>query len=168
MMFLSSFGLLPRASQRPRVRLCVEPLEARDCPSGSHLLIGSYDTDQILRYDGHTGAFVDVFVGRRSGGLNQPWSLVYSPHDGNLLVGTGHFQGPGQLKAVLRFDGTTGAFLNEFVERGQMNMVHVAMFGPDGHLYVGVRDAPGRGRIARFDGVTGAYLDDFVPPGSGG
>src|SRR5207253_4678417 len=90
------------------------------------------------------------------------------PHDHNVYVSTGHFQGPGQIKAVLRYDGATGAFLDEVVQRGQMPMPHAVIFGPDGNLYVGDRVQPGQGRIARFDGTTGAYLNDFVPVGSGG
>jgi hypothetical protein len=100
--------------------------------------------------------------------------VVIGPHDGDLYVSSGHFRGPGQIKAVLRYDGTTGALVDEFVERGQMDMMHAVMFGPDGNLYVGVRDDEGNmshpkgGRIARFDAITGAFIDDFVPRGSGG
>ena len=140
--------------------------------SGSYLLVPDYDKHNVLRFDAATGAFVDEFVSRQSGGLNQPWIALIGPHDGNLYVSTGHFRGPGQIKAVLRYDGTTGAFLDEFVQRGQMDMAHSVMFGPDGNMYVGVRDTelghPRGGRIARFHGTTGAFVDDFVPLGSGG
>ena len=126
----------------------------------------------MLRFDAATGAFVDKFVARNSGGFNQPWIVLFGPHDGELYVSSGHFRGPGQIKAVLRYDGTTGAFLDEFVERRQMDMIHSVTFGPDGHLYVGARDFKAirhqGGRIARFHGTTGAFIDDFVPLLSGG
>jgi hypothetical protein len=147
----------------------IEALEPRTfLAAGSVLLVGSLDTDNVLRYDAGSGEFIDDFVPRRSGGVNQPWSIVIGPHDGHLYVSTGHFQGPGQMKAVLRFDGETGAFIDEFVPPGEMDMPHAVTFGPDGNLYVGDRLASGQGRIARFDGHTGEFLDDFVAPGSGG
>src|SRR5262249_52919634 len=61
--------------------------------------------------DAATGAFVDEFLPHNSGRLNQPASVVIGPRDHNVYVSTGHFGGPGQIKAVLRYDGTTGAFL---------------------------------------------------------
>ena len=166
----------PRRRARPKrprtTSLRVERLEDRFCPSGGYLLVPDFDKHNVLRFDAATGAFVDQFVSRKSGGLNQPWNVLIGPHDGDLYVSTGHFRGPGQIKAVLHYDGTTGAFLDEFVQRSQMDMAHAVMFGPDGNLYVGVRDDEGGhpkgGRIARFDGTTGAFMDDFVPRLSGG
>src|SRR5262249_27609852 len=170
-MFASPWFPPPSKAKRPTTRLAVEQLENRRVPSagtGSYLLVSSFKTDSVIRYDAATGAFVDEFLPHRSGGLNQPWSVLIGPHDHNVYVSTGHFQGPGQIKAVLRYDSATGAFVDEFVQRGQMNMPHAILFGPDGNLYVGDRPQPGQGRIAGYDGTTGAYLDDFVPPGSGG
>jgi ELWxxDGT repeat protein len=162
-------------------------------PDGEYLLVTDYDNDSVLRYDGTTGEFVDTFVPRGSGGLNQPWFLRFGPHDGNLYVGSGHFRGPGQEKAVLRYDGTTGMFIDTFVDSGPpsenvapdandvterhglLTSVHGISFGPDGNgdglqdLYVADWTGPegpdeyGLGRILRFDGITGEFLDVFVP-----
>lgn len=160
-----------QASKRPRPtsRLAIEQLEDRSLPSagGGYLLVSSYKTDSVLRYDATTGAFVDEFIPHRDGGLNQPWGIVIGPRDHDVYVSTGHFQGPGQIKAVLRYDGATGAFLDEFVQRGRLSQPGAAVFGPDGNLYVS-DSLPAQGRVARFDGTTGAYLGDFVPAGSGG
>jgi hypothetical protein len=41
------------------------------------LLVGSAATDQVLRYDGTTGAFVGVFAS--GGGLDVPAFLVFTP-----------------------------------------------------------------------------------------
>jgi hypothetical protein len=171
MMFTSSWFRPASRRKPPGTRLAVEQLEDRSVPSagsGSYLLVSSYKTDNVLRYDANSGAFVDEFLPHRSGGLNQPWSVLVGPHDHNVYVSTGHFQGPGQIKAVLRYDGVTGAFLDEFVQRGQMPQPGAFIFGPDGNLYVSDSVGPGQGRVARFDGTTGAYLDDFVPAGSDG
>src|SRR5262249_46090344 len=124
--------------------------------------------DNVLRYDAATGAFVDEFIPHRDGRLNQPWGIVIGPHDHDVYVSTGHFQGSGQIKAVLRYDGDTGAFRDEFVQSGQMPIPAAVIFGPDGNLYVSDSFAPHQGRIARFDGITGAYIDDFVARGSDG
>src|SRR5690349_15063102 len=53
MMFKSSQKSRPSKSRL----LEIELLEARDCPSGSYLLVNSYGTDNVLRYDAATGAF---------------------------------------------------------------------------------------------------------------
>src|SRR5262245_31413262 len=171
-MFAASWFCPTSKRQRPTTRLAVEQLEERCVPSaggGTYLLVSDYKTDSVLRYDAATGAFADEFILHRSGKLNGPWGIVIGPHDHDVYVSTGHFAGPNQIKAVLRYDGTTGAFLDEFVQTGQLLQPGAVTFGPDGNLYVtDDRDEPRQGRIARFDGTTGAYLDDFVPFGSGG
>ncbi|MEX0613940.1 MAG: hypothetical protein WD229_17610, partial [Pirellulales bacterium] len=96
--------------------ICAAVVSASGRPAvAGYLLVPDFDKHNVLRYDAATGAFVDTFVSRKSGGLNQPWNVLIGPHDGDLYVSTGHFRGPGQIKAVLRYDGTTGAFLDEFV-----------------------------------------------------
>jgi len=45
--------------------------------NAEELLVASSDTDEVLRYDGTTGAFFDVFVTAMSGGLDRPVSLVF-------------------------------------------------------------------------------------------
>jgi hypothetical protein len=45
-------------------------------PEGD-IYICSTDTNQVLKYDGVSGAFLDVFVKTAAGGLNQPVSLVF-------------------------------------------------------------------------------------------
>jgi hypothetical protein len=37
-------------------------LEDRLCPSGGHLLVDSFNTNSVPRYDEMTGAFVDEFI----------------------------------------------------------------------------------------------------------
>ncbi|MGK0372194.1 MAG: hypothetical protein ACJAW1_002443, partial [Glaciecola sp.] len=57
-------------------------------PDG-HIYICSSDTDQVLKYDGQTGAFLNVFVDAGAGGLKQPVSLVFAglPQDEFRLNG---------------------------------------------------------------------------------
>jgi PEP-CTERM motif len=48
-------------------------------PAAAVLLVSSQDTDQVLRYDGSTGAFLDAFVQVGSGGLDTPTFLIFTP-----------------------------------------------------------------------------------------
>jgi DNA-binding beta-propeller fold protein YncE len=95
--------------------------------------------------------------------------VLFGPHDHDLYVSSGEFAGPGQLKAVLRYDGATGAFIDNFAVGGDLKSPRGIIFGPDGNLYVADRNMPAlEGRVARYDGTTGAYLGDFVALGNGG
>src|SRR5262245_49858636 len=64
-------------------RLYVERLEDRRVldSGGGYLLLADYVRDRVMRYDAATGAFVDEFVAKNSGGLNQPQFLLFGPHD---------------------------------------------------------------------------------------
>jgi DNA-binding beta-propeller fold protein YncE len=77
----------------------------------AELFVSSFGRNEVLRYNGDTGAFVDAFVQGVSDRLDDPTGLVFGP-DGNLYVSS---RGTEQ---VLRFDGTTGAFLDAFVRAG--------------------------------------------------
>ena len=55
---------------------------------GKYLYVSSFVSDQILRYDGTTGQFVDVFASGgtgKSGDLNGPNSLLFGS-DGSLYL----------------------------------------------------------------------------------
>ena len=66
-----------------------------------------------------------------------------------------------------RYNGATGGFIDEFVSPGSggLSIPIVAVFGPDGNLYVG---SVGNNKILRYDGSTGDFIDAFVPSGAGG
>src|SRR5438552_2109214 len=51
----------------------------------SRLLVSSALSNSLLRYDGQTGAFTDVFAGTASGALNYPEGMAFGA-DGNLYV----------------------------------------------------------------------------------
>ena len=134
------------------------PLNATFGPDCSLYVAGSQFTpfgdEAVLRYQGKTGDFVDVFVPPGSGGLTGIDDMVFGP-DGNLYVAA-------RAGDVLRYDGRTGAFLGTFVPvgTGGLSFAQRLAFGPNGHLYVstGGFDQP---RIYKFDGTTGAFLDVF-------
>lgn len=113
-------------------------------PANADMLVSSYGSNEILRYDQSTGAFKGVFAS----GLSNPEGITFGP-DGDLYVGN---LASGQ---ILRLDGQTGASLGVFAQ-GILSPTYLA-FGPDGNLYVG----SGR-EILRYNGSTGAFMGVFV------
>ena len=79
-------------------------------PDGN-LYVANFNNN-ISRFNGKTGAFIDTFVPVGSGGLNDPVKPIFGP-DGNLYVSG--------LKSnnVLRYNGKTGAFIDTFVPAGK-------------------------------------------------
>ncbi len=134
-------------------------LAARAAPID--LLVASRDTDQVLRYDGVTGAFVGVFVSAGSGGLDNPSGLTFGP-DGNLYASNFTTQGgtPPASNRVIRFDGGTGALLNTFTTPPAPTAALI--FGPDGDLYGSMSPVDS---VFHADGTTGQILN-FIGAGS--
>jgi hypothetical protein len=149
--------------------------------------------NNVKRYDGTTGQFLDEFVTTGSGGLDHAAGITFGP-DGNLYVASGGWGGNGGifgLAAVLRYEGPTrpdnlppGTFLGTFVQPGSggLNSPFGLLFGPDGNgdggqdLYVSTwlahgtnfQTKDGTSAILRYDGMNGSFIDAFVPFGSAG
>ncbi len=68
---------------------------------------------------------------------------------------------------VLRFNPSTGAFIDIFVAAGSGGLFGVEgiAFGPDGNLYVSSHN---NHRVLRYRGSNGSFIDEFVPSGRGG
>ncbi|GEM_PF-3900907 len=139
-------------------------------PDGNlYLTSGSVSQDgsgvnnpQVLRYDGKTGAFKDVFISPGSGGLENPFFLLFGP-DGNLYISAV------TKNSVLRYNGKTGAFIDAFIQpnSGGLSRPTGMAFGPDGRFYVASAFAPTIA-ILRYDAKTGAFIDNFIREGTGG
>lgn len=135
------------------------PVAAIIGPDGL-LYVSSETSNDVLRYNAETGAFIDVFVAPGEGGLQEAQGIAFGA-DGHLYVADY------SQNRVKRFDGTSGAFINDFVTNGSggLNDPYALTFGPDGSLYVSsYTDA----NVLRFDGQTGASVDTFVGNGLGG
>lgn len=131
---------------------------------GDLLVLDRVASGSVLRFDSTTGAFLDIFVPKGSGGLSYPNDITVGP-DGNLYIS----QTPGAdytSATVLRYSGTTGAFMDVFVQpnSGNVNQAAAIRFGPDGNLYVadfndGICCTA---TVKRFNGTTGAFIDVFT------
>ena len=123
------------------------------------LLVTSRNTNNVLRYDGVTGIFIDKFVTAGSGGLSSPVGMAIGS-DGNLYV-TSHNQ-EGSL--VLRYNGQTGSFIDIFCSPIRNTAPYAGLiFGPDENLYAATESYF---NAYRFDGQTGAFIDEFLHGGN--
>lgn len=114
-----------------------------------HLFVCSFNNNEIIEYDGSTGAPIRTFAS--GGSLAKPNGLILGP-DRNLYVNS---------NGVLRYNLTTGAFLGVFAPS---NFGNGLTFGPDGNLYVSV-DAGLSGQVNRYNGQTGAFMGVFASGG---
>ncbi len=122
------------------------------------LLLCNFDSDEIKRFNGRTGALIDDFAS--GSGLSRPACIVLGP-DGYLYVSSSNSH------TIHRFNGRTGQFVDVFVDRdrsGGLNSPSGLTFGPDGNLYVA---SSGSNSVKRYNGRTGAFMGDFVVASSG-
>jgi RHS repeat-associated protein len=120
------------------------------------LLVASRGNGSIVRFDS-SGTLLGPFVTSNSGGLAAPINPIFGP-DGNLYVVDIN-------RAIRRYSGLTGAFIDNFVPVGVGGLTAplAAVFGPDGNLYVGDNGAQ---VIRKYNGTTGAYIGVFNSGGS--
>ncbi|MDF1694811.1 MAG: Ig-like domain-containing protein [Saprospiraceae bacterium] len=94
-------------------------------PDGNLYVTGRYN-DKVVKYNGSTGAYMSTFVPYQSGGLQDPVHLSFNG-DGYLYVSS-----QSDEIGVLKYDGTTGAFVENLA----------AAPGPNGVLFAPVPDCP--------------------------
>ncbi|MCP3902685.1 MAG: DUF11 domain-containing protein [Planctomycetes bacterium] len=126
--------------------------------SDGNLYVTGRFSNEIERYDGSTGAYIDDFVPAGSGGLDAPTAIAFG-HDGHLYAASF------ETAEVLRYDGVTGAFIDVFASGNGLSNPQDVVFGPDGHLYV---PSGGTDEVLRFDGTAGGFIDVFVTAADGG
>jgi sugar lactone lactonase YvrE len=157
-----------RRSCPPRL----DALEDRICPHPYLLVtdggsVGGVSQNAIYRYDGITGAFVDVPVFHQADMVGPDLGVTLDPSGANLLV-----DGFGSNN-VVRFDLAT---FNPNPAPGQSGATFVAAmagglrgteglsFGADGNLYV-ANDLGANSTILQCDPDTGAVLSTFISSG---
>lgn len=116
-------------------------------------------TSSILRFDGQTGNFIDVFVGDNpdtdfdeTGGLIRPYGIAFGP-DGYLYVASF------LTDQILRYDGVTGEFIDIFA---QGNAQAGGLNGPNGLIFInGSLYVTTQGSVATINPETGEVSPDF-------
>lgn len=121
--------------------------------SDGKLLVASFDSDAVLRYDGSTGAFLDVFVAPGSDGLDGPDAGITFGPDGNLFVPS-FFS-----NEILVYSRVDGAPLGAFVSSGGALSRPRDLVFRRGELFV---SSWGNNRILHYDATSGAYLGIFA------
>ena len=129
-------------------------------PDGN-LYVASFRSHEILRYDGVTGEFLDVFTKyditfpAPPPRVEFPRGLAFSPNGEHLYVTST----TSEFHQIFKFDGTTGDSLGVFATLGPAFPAagccpgpRDLAFGPDGHLYLTNAFS---NEILRFDVGTG-------------
>lgn len=133
--------------------------------TGLELLVCSFIGDAVHRFDLDDGAWLGDLGETED--LDGALGIVVGP-DGAIYVASE------ESNMVLRYDGSTGAFVDRFVwddprtkvdESGGLSGPGAVLFDADGAFYVSSFDSDA---VMRYDGATGAFDTVFVPTGSGG
>ena len=119
----------------------------------SDLLVGSWQTNSIRRYDDN-GNYLGDFVPPGNGGLDLPDGMAFGP-DGNLYVSSS------DSNQILRYNGQSGRFIDVFAEAG-LSAPGNLQFGPDQMLYVCNKNT---GEVFRFDPKDNSSLTVFASGG---
>jgi hypothetical protein len=144
--------------------------------SAGNLFVSTSNSSTVLRFQGPNGASPGaplpapgqsgaIFVSQGSGGLNSAQGALGFGPDGNLYIGSFN------TNAVLRYNGTTGAFIDTFVAAGAGGLTGPGYlaFRPDGYLYVSSQND---GAVYRYNATTGGFSSKVLqnsstPYGSG-
>jgi sugar lactone lactonase YvrE len=133
-------------------------------PDGN-IYVADTGSSAVDEYNGFTGAFIGQFIPAQNCGsicpasaLNQPTGLVFGP-DGNLYVANDGNGGNGYVNI---YNGTTGAFMSQFVSPSAgLSYPGGLTFDSSGNLYIASND----GTIEEYNS-SGTNIGPFVPAGN--
>ena len=127
--------------------------------SSNNVLVGNFNNSTVTKYNS-SGTFLSTLVTAGAGGINGPDVGIVVAPDGKLYVPSF------DSNAVLRYNATTGAFIDTFIPAGGLG----AMSQPRTILFrdnkVWVTSDNGN-KVLRY-GLDGSFIDTFVTPGLGG
>ena len=119
-------------------------------PDG-HLYVPGFDSNNVLRYDGQTGALIDEFIS----GIAQPRVVLFNPEGTRLLVSSWG------SNRVFEYDAANGALIGQF---GNPAPLPTGLsFAANGDLLIATDQV---GQVSRRDPQTGAALANFISIGS--
>ena len=92
-------------------------------PDGNLYVSSKNSQGEVYRFNGSTGAFMDVFIAKGSGDLSDPIGLAFGP-DGHLYVSSS------TNNVVMRYDGETGEFIGGFAYGPTLGLPRYLIFQP--------------------------------------
>ncbi|HRX86971.1 MAG TPA: hypothetical protein P5572_18260 [Phycisphaerae bacterium] len=121
------------------------------------VLVASFATDQVLRFDRTTGNYLGEFIGAASG-LDAPVYMAYGP-DGNLYIASQ------ASDEILRYT-PAGAFVDAFVPAGSGGLDGPSgfAFGSDDRLYVAGRYSA---NVLAYAAASGTFLEQVLGSADG-
>ena len=151
--------ILPRTSPAAFCSLALLlPLACSDLAHATRdLIIAQPVTNNVLRFDGITGAAKGAFIAAGAGGLVSPAQMILGP-DGKLYVLCG-----GSTQQIHRFHGATGAYEGIAVDAASTRMEGQSdfMLMPSTNDFLVVNSGTLR-RISRFNSTTGAFVSYYI------
>ena len=128
-----------------------------DAAMGGQLLVASFFTDRVGRYDAGSGEYLGMLNGN---GLDGPLAARIGPDDLLYVTSEGSNQ-------VQRYNWRTGEFVDNFVTGGLGGLDGPTGLDWDasGDLYVASFNS---NTVIKYDGATGQFLGVPVPPGQNG
>lgn len=127
-----------------------------------NLLVTGFVGKNVTEFDRHNGASLGEVVAAGAGGLSVAGGIDIGPTGDIFVVNVGIVSDT----SIIRYDGTDGSLVSEFVTGpGVLGYITAKFGGPNGNLFVAnnVSDT-----VEEYDGSTGAFVRDFVTSGSGG
>ena len=137
--------------------------------SGGDVLVSSFATHEVLRFAGPEtdpasgwapGDFMEVFVTAGDGGLSGPADLTFGIVEGHLLVVS---SGTGDIK---RFDGSTGAYIDDYIAAGVIGAPGAMSFYPFEDAMMYVTDTENH-QVMRFNPAAPGAGEAFISGASG-
>jgi hypothetical protein len=123
--------------------------------TSANLFFDNDKANNAVVFDEKTGQYLGIFIPPDLEGVAKPEDLLFGP-DGDIYISIGD---TAENSAILRYDGTNGAYKGIFASGNGLIRPYGLAFGPDGNLYVSSFKSD---RILRFDGKTGQFIDEFA------
>jgi sugar lactone lactonase YvrE len=120
-------------------------------------IVASAGNDTVLRYSS-TGASLGAFIANGANGvpaLTLDYPVDFALGADGLLYVTSQMN-----DRVVRFNATTGAYVDVFISGGTLDGPSGLAFGPTGDLYVAGRFS---NNVLRYNATTGATVGSFAP-----
>jgi len=132
----------------------VDPGDLEIGPNGN-LFVLRYTSGEVYEYDGWTGEPVGAFCQPEPAHTGLSLDMIFGPNGDLFVAYLGDYMS-GTMGEVVRYDGTTGAFVGTFLVGGAINNPSSVVFGgPDGNLLVA---DPVADRVEEFDKDTGDFV----------